>query len=165
MQKDHLINIKDQTIDQLQRHIESLTAHCNHWVSREIKPFTLQYTVGVPAQPPDQQPPIATPPITNNQTTTTTSTTTIPVNPVVVPPPQTPVFQPAPVTSLTPNVPQNGTSNVRIEASELQQVVVNPPELEQMDTVLEVPPPPVQEIKEVEATQPQQPPEPLNLSV
>jgi hypothetical protein len=46
MQKDHLINIKDQTIEQLQRHIESLSSH---WVSREIKPYTVQYSMAVPA--------------------------------------------------------------------------------------------------------------------
>jgi len=48
MQKDHLINIKDQTIEQLQRHIESLSSH---WVSREIKPYTVQYSMAVPAPP------------------------------------------------------------------------------------------------------------------
>jgi len=56
MQKDHLINIKDQTIEQLQKHIESLSAHCAHWVSRELKtPFAVQYSMGV-SQPSNDSP-------------------------------------------------------------------------------------------------------------
>lgn len=96
MQKDHLINIKDQTIEQLQRHIESLTAHCAHWVSREIKPYAVQYTMTLPTQQQQES-------VTNNPPTT----------PITIPS-QLPVTQPT--ISSTPihvSVSQNPASNVR----------------------------------------------------
>jgi hypothetical protein len=157
MQKDHLINIKDQTIEQLQRHIESLSSH---WVSREIKPYTVQYSMAVPAPPAEPvTPPAAIPPPSTatviHPQNIRYSSYQIAAEPSVVDP-----CIPTTANAMNYPVTKNDPSLMVVPAPDLTTI---PEPGTKIGTELGTMGPII--IKNELALQPQQPPEPLNQTV
>jgi len=153
MQKDHLINIKDQTIDQLQRHIESLSSRWG--ISREIKPY-VQYSMTV--NPPSEN----TPQLVQSQNTSSHPSQNIryqgyrdlsePGDPM-----QNINFSTKPDPSLVrENDHQKGNVGVDHHHPNCSIIIKNDPQQQQQQQLL---------LQQQQVPLPQQPPEPLNQNV
>jgi len=151
MQKDHLINIKDQTIEQLQRHIESLSSRWG--ISREIKPY-VQYSMTV--NPPTE----STPQLVQSQTSSSHQSQNIryqgylsePVDPM-----QTISFSSKPDPSLVRENDNHQKANVVVDHHHptCSIIIKNDPLQHQQQHPQH----------QQQQPQPQQPPEPLNQTV